>query len=98
MNYQKNIMKFGEKKFKNSITKEFSSEPVYNEKYVKPKIKYYNEKINTNVHNNKIPKKVSQFICLSVVLINSVFRTGKNYYPRVFLEECKYVVKEKKDA
>ena len=26
----------------------------------------------------------------------SFFRTGKNYYPQVFLEECKYVVKEKK--
>ena len=23
------------------------------------------------------------------------FKTGKNYYPQVFLEECKYVVKEK---
>ena len=32
---------------------------------------------------------------MSVVLIDSVFRTG-NYYPRVFLEECKYAVKEKK--
>ena len=29
-------------------------------------------------------------------MIDSVFRTGKNYYPQVFLEECKYVVKEKK--
>ena len=26
---------------------------------------------------------------------DSVFRTGKNYYPQVFLEECKYVIKEK---
>ena len=26
---------------------------------------------------------------------DSVFRTGRNYYPQVFLE-CKYVVKEKK--
>ena len=33
-------------------------------------------------------------MCLSVILIDSVFRTGKNY-PQVFLEECKYVVKEK---
>ena len=32
-------------------------------------------------------KKGSQFICLSVILINSVSRTSKNYYPRVFLEE-----------
>ena len=29
-------------------------------------------------------------------MIGSVFRTCTNYYPQVFLEECKYVVKEKK--
>ena len=29
-------------------------------------------------------------------MINSVFKTGKNYYPQVFLEGCKYVVTEKK--
>ena len=29
-------------------------------------------------------------------MIDFVFRTGKNYYPQVFLEECKYVVNEKK--
>ena len=42
-----------------------------------------------------MPKESSQCICLSVTLIDSVFRTGNNYYPPVFLEECKYVVKEK---
>ena len=44
--------------------------------------------------DNKIPREGYQFICLSVILIDSVFRTGKKYYPQVFLEE--YVVKEKK--
>ena len=29
-------------------------------------------------------------------MIDSVFKACKNYYPQVFLEECKYVVKEKK--
>ena len=29
---------------------------------------------------------------------NSVFRAGKNYYRQVFLEECKYISKEKKTA
>ena len=29
-------------------------------------------------------------------MIDSVYRTGKNYYPQVFLEKCKYVVKEEK--
>ena len=44
---------------------------------------YYNGKINTNSHNNKIPKEGSQFIFLSVVLIDSVFRTGKCYCHQV---------------
>ena len=34
--------------------------------------------------------------CLSVVLIDSAFSTGNIYYPQVFLEEWKYVVKETK--
>ena len=81
------------KNVKNTIYKEFDSDPVYNKKYLKAKIKSYNGKINTNFHNDKIPKEGSQCICLSVILINSVFRTSKNYYPEMFLEECKYVVK-----
>ena len=81
---------------KNSIKKEVDTEPVYNKKYLKAKIKSYNGKINTNFHNNKVPKEGSQFICFSVILIDSVFTTGKNYYPQVLLEECKYVAKERK--
>ena len=73
-------MKFGEK-VKNSIKKEFDSEPVYNKKYLKAKTKSYHRKINPNFHNNKIPKESSQSICLPVILIDSVFRTGDNYYP-----------------
>ena len=58
------------KKVKNSLKKEYDSEPVYNEKYLKAKVKSYNEKINTNFHENKIPNKGSHFICLSVSLID----------------------------
>ena len=50
------------KKIKNIIKKEFNSEPVYNEKYPKAKIKSYNGKINTNFHNNKIPKVLNLFV------------------------------------
>ena len=70
-------------KVKISPKKEFDSEPVYNEKHLKAKIKSYNGKINTNFHNNKIPKEGSQCICLSVTLIDSVWRTGSNYYPQI---------------
>ena len=55
MNYYKNTMEFG-KKVKNSLIKEFVSEPVYNKKYLKGKRKSYNGKINTNFHDDKIAK------------------------------------------
>ena len=74
---------------KKIIKIEVDSEPVC----LKAKIKSYNGKINTNILNNKLPKQGPQFIFLSVILIDSVFRTGKSYYSQVYLEECKYVIK-----
>ena len=29
-------------------------------------------------------------------MLDSNFKTDKNYYPQVFLKECQYVIKEKK--
>ena len=81
---------------RNKIKKEFDSELLYNEKYLRTKIKSYKRKINTNFCNNKISKEGSQCISLSAFLIDSVYRKDKNYYPQVFLEECKYAANEKK--
>ena len=50
------------KNLKNSLKKEFDSEPVYNGKYLNAKVKSYNGKINTIFYNNKTPRAVSQFI------------------------------------
>ena len=85
-------------KVSNSIEKRFDSEPVYNKKYLKSKMKSYKGKINTNSHNDNIPKEGSERIYLSVIVIGSVYRTGKNYHLQVFLEECNCVVKEKNMA
>ena len=41
-------------KIKSLIKKEFNSEPAYNDKYIKTKIKIYN-KVYTNFEHNKIP-------------------------------------------
>ena len=81
-------MKFGQKSTVSS-KKWFDSELAYNQKY-------YNGKISTNFHNSKVPKEDSQYICLSVILIDSVYRKDKKYYCGVFLEEFKYAIKEKK--
>ena len=49
------------------MKKEFNSKPVYNEKYLKTKLKSYNGKIDTDFYNNKIPKEGFPRICLSVL-------------------------------
>ena len=82
-------MKFG-KKLELLLKKNLIAN-LYKMKKLKVKIKSYNGKINTNFHINKIQKKGSRFICLSVILINSFFRAGKTYYPQVFLEELEYI-------
>ena len=38
----------------------------------------------------------SHCICCSIISIDSVFKMGKSYYLQVFLEECKYFIKEKR--
>ena len=84
------------KNVSNIIKTEFDIKPVCNKKYLETKIKSYNGKIIKNIHNNKIPKEGSQCNCISVILIDLIYRKDKkNYYPQVFLEECKYVAKEK---
>lgn len=52
--------------------------------------------MNSNFHDDEIPKERSHYICLSVTLIDPAFKIGKNDHPQVFLEEYKYNVKEKK--
>ena len=59
-------------------------------------MKPYEEKINTNVHDDNIPKEGCNCICLSEILVDSVFDMGDNYYHQVCLEEYKCAVKEKK--
>ena len=84
-------------KIKSLIKKELNSEPVYNDKYIKTKIKIYNDKVYTNFQHNKIPKDNEYCACLSVILLDSIFvNSNKEYCPQIFLEECKYAIKDRK--
>ena len=71
----------------------FESKPVYgdHDKYIKTKIKMYVGSIITNFHNKKIPKENAPSKCLLIVMINSVIRVNKKYYPQTLLEKCKNI-------
>ena len=70
----------------------FNSKPVYgdDEKYIKTKIKTYDDSVITNFHNKKIPKEKAPCKSLSIIMLDSVIKAKKKYYPQTLLEECKY--------
>ena len=71
----------------------FESKPVYGEgvKYIKTKIKMYAGSLITNFHNKKMAKEKAPCKCLSIIMIDSVIKANKKYYPQTFFEECKYM-------
>ena len=53
---------------------------MYNDKYIKSKIKIYNDRVYTNFQY-KTPKDVEYFTSLSVKLLDSIFvNSDKEYY------------------
>ena len=63
---------------------ELDSEPVNgdNDKYIKTKIKMYEDKVNTNFQSNEVPKESASYNCLSLILLDSVIRANDKYYPQ----------------
>ena len=95
------LIKYSEmwNEIKRLTRKEFNSKPVYNDKYIKAKLKIYNNKVHTNFQYNKIPKDNEYCACLSAILLDSIFvNSDKEYYPQILLEECKYAIKNKKNS
>ena len=52
--------------------------------------------MNTNFQGKKVPKETGSYKCLSLIMLDSVIRVNKKYYPQTFLEECKYVIRKNK--
>ena len=79
-------------KSRNVVT-DFESKPVYGDgdKYIKAKIKIHADRMITNFHYKKMPKEKAPCKCLSIIMLDSVIKANKKYYPQTFLEECKYV-------
>ena len=43
-----------------------------------------------------MPKENASYYCLSLIMLDSVIRVNKKYYPQKLLEECKYVIRKNK--
>ena len=74
---------------------DFNAKPTYgdDDKYIKTKIKTYEDNITTNFYNKKGSKKVPEekipHKCLSVIILDSVLYAYEKYHPRYFLKNVK---------
>ena len=77
---------------------EFDSKSAYgdNDKYINTRIKSYGDKVNTNFQGKKIPKENASHKCLSLIMLGSVIRVNKKFYPQILLEECENEIKKTK--
>ena len=68
---------------------EFHSEPVYENKYVKAKVREFDGVIKTNFLGNDMPEENMHCTCIACITIDSAMNFDKKNHPQVCLEECK---------
>ena len=81
-------------RIKMALSIKFHNMPVYDEKYIKAKVKEFNGVVKTNFLGDEIPKENVHYTCTASITIDSVMRMKKMNYPQVYLEKCKYKIKK----
>ena len=83
-------------KIKETLGIKFHSMPVYDEQYMKGKVREFNGVIKTNFLSDEVPKESEHYTCIACITIDSVMRMEKKNYLQVYLEECKCKIKKTK--
>ena len=84
------------KKIEKLMDIDFNTKPSYgnDDKYIKTKIKTYEDNITTNFYNKKGSKKLPEgkipHKCLLIIILDSIIYAYQKYHPQIFLEEFKY--------
>ena len=70
---------------KNKLGTKFHSEPVYDETYIKAKVRECDSKIKTNFLATDVPKENMHYTCIACIIIDSVMRIDKKKTIRKFV-------------
>ena len=54
-----------------------SSEPIYDDQYVKTKVKAFSEVIKTLFDGNEMPKEKVEYVCIPCISIDSILKVDK---------------------
>ena len=79
---------------KNKLGIKFHSEPIYEQKYLKAKVREFDDVIKTNFLGNDMSNENIHCTCIACMTIDSVMKIDKKNHQQVYLEECKFKVKK----
>ena len=79
---------------KTRLNIKFHSQPIYENKYLKTKVREFDGNIKTNLLGNNVPKENTYYTCIACITVEPVMKMSKKNYPQVYLEECKYKTKK----
>ena len=68
---------------KDKLDIKFHSEPVYEYKYLKAKVREFDGAIKTNFLDNGMPKENMHCTCIACMTIDSVMNIDKQNHPQV---------------
>ena len=74
-------------KIKSILNVKFHSQPIYDDKHIKTKVKTFNNSINTLFSRDEIRKERIHYVCISAICIDSILKRDKKNYPQVYLEQ-----------
>ena len=79
---------------KDKLGIKFHSEPAYEDRYLKAKVRESDGVIKTNFLGSDVPKENMHYTCIASITIDSVLRIDKKNHPQVYLQQCKYRAKK----
>ena len=71
-------------KIKQKLNIKFHSKPVYDQKYLKDKVKEFDGVVKTNFLGNEMPKENMHYTCIACVTIDSVMKMEKKLSTSLF--------------
>ena len=69
--------------------------PVYDNRYIKPKIRTYGDNVYTNLHGVNVPEDYIEYESFTVISIDSLLIYENKYYLQIYLDNCAYKIVNK---
>ena len=82
-------------KIKELLDIKLYSEPIYDDSYIKTKVKIFSDIIKTLFNEDEISKERVEYACIACISFDSVLKVNGKSYSQVYLEQCKHKIKKR---